>query len=226
MSVRQWWTLVTASALVVVIGGAAAFFLTQNAPPAFRPRSLPVTAPSVTPSVPAQASPGAVTPVSRSQPMTLSIPAIGVHSAVLPPAACCGVLTDGTLQTPPLSGSQADEVGWWKGGFAPGQGGPAILVGHINSAAMGNLVFARLGELKPGDTATITLADGITVTFTVTAKQEVSKSTGPFWTGFWQSAQAAGTPTLRLITCGGAFNPATGHYEDNLLIYLNETSVS
>jgi hypothetical protein len=26
-------------------------------------------------------------------------------------------------------------------------------------------------------------------------------------------------PTLRLVTCGGPFNEATGHYRDNLIVY-------
>ena len=28
-------------------------------------------------------------------------------------------------------------------------------------------------------------------------------------------------PTLRLVTCGGAFDYSTGHYVDNIIVYAN-----
>jgi hypothetical protein len=28
-------------------------------------------------------------------------------------------------------------------------------------------------------------------------------------------------PVLRLITCGGSFDRATGHYRDNVIVYAN-----
>ena len=28
-------------------------------------------------------------------------------------------------------------------------------------------------------------------------------------------------PTLRLVTCGGAFDPASGHYADNVVVFAS-----
>jgi hypothetical protein len=84
---------------------------------------------------------------------------------------------------------------------------------------MGNLTFANLDQMKAGEAAQVTLADGATVWFTVYATQEVSKTAFP-------TSEVYGPtqgPELRLITCGGAFDSATGHYVDNFIVYLKES---
>jgi LPXTG-site transpeptidase (sortase) family protein len=146
--------------------------------------------------------------------MRVIIPAIGVNAPVIPE----GTDSTGALEVPPLSGPQANDAGWWKGGAAPGQNGPAVIVGHINSAAAGNLVFAHLGNLKAGASVQVVLASGVTVSFTVTALQEVSKDVFPTQQVYGPTAG----PTIRLITCGGTFDPASGHYQDNLIVYGTE----
>jgi sortase (surface protein transpeptidase) len=145
------------------------------------------------------------------------IPAIGVNAPVIPE----GTDSTGALEVPPLSGPQANDAAWWKGGAAPGQNGPAVIVGHINSAAAGNLVFAQLGSLQAGASVQVVLSSGVTVSFTVTALQEVGKNAFP-------TQQVYGPtpgPTIRLITCGGTFDSSTGHYQDNLIVYGTEVSV-
>ena len=114
---------------------------------------------------------------------------------------------------PPLSAPNL--AGWWDGGPAPGQDGPAVIAGHVDSAQAGPLVFWNLRLLKPGDTVTV---DPAGVTFTVTAVTQVAKTSFP-------TSQVYGPtpgPELRLVTCGGTFDSATGHYLSNLIVYATE----
>lgn len=196
--------------VVALVGGGTVALLAARAPH-YQPRSLPVVAPSVMSPAPAQASPRVAVAIARSAPARVIIPAIGVDAPVIPE----GTDSTGALEVPPLSGPQAHDAGWWQGGAAPGQNGPAVIVGHINSAAAGDLVFAHLGSLKAGASVQVVLADGVTVSFTVTALQEVSKNAFPTQ----QVYGATPGPTIRLITCGGTFDSSSGHYQDNLIVY-------
>ena len=209
------WRVILAVGVVALIGGGTVALLASHSPH-YQPRSLPVVAPSVMSPAPAQASPRVASVIARSAPVRVIIPAIGVNAPVIPE----GTDSTGALEVPPLSGPQANDAGWWDGGAAPGQNGPAVIVGHINSAAAGNLVFAHLGSLKAGASVQVVLASGVTVSFTVTALQEVSKNTFPTQQVYGPTAG----PTIRLITCGGTFDPATGHYQDNLIVYGTEVS--
>lgn len=217
------WALIAAAAVIAV----GSFLIADGAFTSRTPPSLPVKAPAVTPKASASpsASPPAAAGIARSVPVSLTIPGIGtggcspgVSNATVVPEGT----TDGALDVPPLSGSAAYDVGWWDGGHTPGQDGPAVLVSHVNSAAMGNLTFACLSQMSKGMTAIITLADGAKVTFTVYATQEVLKTAFPTDAVYGMTSD----PELRLITCGGTFDSSTGHYTDNLVIYLKETAVT
>ena len=226
----KWGWLAGTSVVCLVLGGTAAFILTQNMPPSYVPKSLPVAAPSVTPAARAAASPRAsATILARSVPVEVKIPSIGVDARIMQVYD-----PGGQLQAPPLSGAGASEVGWWAGvpgnpqqSYSPGQAGPAVLVGHINSSAIGDLVFAHLTSLKAGQQVMVTLAGGQQVTFVMQSLQEISKAE---WAGgdalARQTTQKVygptSVPSLRLITCGGAFDSSTGHYVDNVIAYLTE----
>jgi hypothetical protein len=168
------------------------------------PQSLPVVRNTSSPAPSASAK-----TVARVVPTRVVIPAIGVNAAVEP----VGLTKGGALATPPLSARNL--TGWWDGGYAPGQDGPAVIVGHIDSAAAGPLVFYHLGGLKPGDVA---YTEPGNLKFTVTQVQEVSKNRFPTQTVYGKTSR----PTLRLITCGGNFNSSTGHYDDNIIVYAVE----
>ncbi len=92
--------------------------------------------------------------------------------------------------------------------------------GHIDSAATGPSVFFRLGALVPGDTADVTLADGTVAVFTVTGVRQYPKSVFPTDVVYGNTDFAG----LRLITCGGAFDPTTGHYMANTVVFASLTS--
>ncbi len=145
----------------------------------------------------------------RSEPTHLKIPKIAVDTDI----TTVGLLADGSLATPPVLSNIA---GWYKFSPTPGEIGPAIIDGHVDSYK--NIsVFWRLRELLPDDQIIITRADGSTVDFKVEALQQFSQENFP-------TNQVYGNidhPGLRLITCGGTFSRATGHYDQNTVVFAS-----
>ena len=166
---------------------------------------------------PASGAAGAIGPAAkgpslhRSFPVSVDIPAIGVHSQLL----SLGVNADGTVQVPPLTTS-ADEAAWLKYSATPGQIGASVIEGHVDSYR-GPAVFFRLGALHPGDIIDVTLADGDTGIFRVTGVREYLKDKFPANVIYSDANYAA----LRLITCGGAFDYTTGHYLSSTVVFAS-----
>ena len=149
-------------------------------------------------------------PVLRaSPPVAVSIPAIGVKSKLLH----LGLNADGTIAVPSLTTS-AGEAAWYKYSVTPGQTGTSVIEGHVDSYA-GPAVFFRLGALRPGNQVNVALADGVTAVFRVTGVREYAKDKFPAQAIYGQTDYAA----LRLITCGGDFDHATGHYLSSIVVY-------
>jgi sortase (surface protein transpeptidase) len=96
----------------------------------------------------------------------------------------------------------------------PGQTGTSVIEGHVDSY-QGPAVFYRLGALRPGNLIDVTLADGITAVFRVTGVREYAKDKFPANTIFGPADYAA----LRVITCGGDFDAATGHYLSSVVVF-------
>ena len=150
----------------------------------------------------------------RSLPVSVEIPAIGVHSTLLH----LGVNSDGTIQVPPVR-TRAGAAAWYKYSATPGQIGTSVIEGHVNNYH-GPAVFFRLGALRPGDTVNVTLADGVTAVFRITGVREYAKARFPAQTIYG----AAGFAALHLITCGGAFDYTTGHYLSSTVVFASLTS--
>lgn len=180
-------------------------------PPPAAPPPPPPAAPSPPPAPPAATgSWGSAIPLGRppapvAEPVTVAVPAIGVASELIP----LGVLADGTLDVP----STAHQAGWYAGGVRPGAPGAAVLAGHVDLGGQAG-VFQRLGELGPGDAVTVTAADGTTHDFTVDRVDRHPKDAFPSLDVYGPEPG----PVLRLITCGGSFDRATGHYRDNIVV--------
>lgn len=139
----------------------------------------------------------------------VEIPAIGVDSGLeqLPLDSRTGELT------PPVEWMSA---GWYRDGTVPGDIGPAVIAGHVDSVTK-PAVFARLGELKPGDEIRVTLSTGDVQTFRVDSQTSAPKDAFPTDLVYGPTP----TPQLRLITCDGVFNGSTGHYLDNLIVFAS-----
>jgi hypothetical protein len=150
---------------------------------------------------------------ARSQPVGISIPALRISSALGPAR---GLNEDGTISDAPLSGPTWSLPWWYDGGPAPGEAGSAVLLGHVDSAVgAGRLgVFFRLGELAPGDTILVQLADGLDTRWTTVSTALYPDRRFPDALVYSRS----GAPTLRLVTCGGRFDPVTGHYESAVVV--------
>jgi sortase (surface protein transpeptidase) len=149
-------------------------------------------------------------PLTRSVPVSIRIPAIGVSAPVMK----VGMNADGTVQVPPVDNHNL--TGWYGDGPAPGQKGPAVILGHVDSV-IGISVFYYLKDLRAGNRIYVTLADGKVTAFAVDGVQKVAKDAFPTAAVYGR----AGYPSLRLITCGGSFDEATGHYLDNILVYAH-----
>ena len=104
----------------------------------------------------------------------------------------------------------------------PGELGPAVLLGHVDSAEYGPGVFFRLGALRPGDTVSVTRADARVATFRVTRVASFPKDRFPTLAVYGNTADAE----LRLITCGGAFDSSARSYENNIVVYAVLTGSS
>lgn len=171
--------------------------------------------------VPAPASPSAgptlapapdftaVREVARAPlPQRLLIPSLDVDAPVGP----VGKAGDGTVEVP----SRWEDVGWYEQGVRPGEAGPAVLLGHVDSKA-GPAVFVRLPEVAPGAVVEVVGEGGATTRFAVDRVESHPKTRFPTDAVYLPALQ----PELRLVTCGGAFDRATGHYRDNVVVYAS-----
>jgi sortase family protein len=152
--------------------------------------------------------------LARSVPVSVRIPAIGVNSRLLH----LGLNPDGTVRVPSVRTS-AGLAAWYKYSATPGQIGSSVIEGHVDSA-QGPAVFFRLGALRPGNVIEVKLADGVTAVFRVTGVREYAKARFPARTIYGTADFAA----LRLITCGGAFDYATGHYLSSTVVFASLAS--
>ncbi|MDD7942881.1 sortase [Actinomycetospora lutea] len=105
-------------------------------------------------------------------------------------------------------------AGWYRHSPTPGERGPAVLLGHVDSAHDGPAVFFNLGALRPGDTASVRRADGRDAVFRVTRVATVPKDRFPTDEVYGDTTGAE----LRLITCGGTFDRGAGSYTDNVVV--------
>jgi LPXTG-site transpeptidase (sortase) family protein len=203
-------TLALAAGLVVIAGGTTGLLLTRHSAAAMRPAAATVAA-LPAPTGPIVAPPQSAAPEPVAAPVSLTIPLIGVQTNLI----TLGLASDGELQVPPLT--MASVAGWYTGSPRPGAIGSAIIVGHIDSNN-GPGVFYHLDKLTSGDKVYVKRSDGTLVEFRVTAVKSYLKDAFPTEEVYGAVPDAE----LRLITCGGAFDPATGHYVNNVVVYAAE----
>jgi hypothetical protein len=205
-------------AVLLVVAGAIARVMglrAQQAPPqpdAAGSGSVAPSRPSSAPStgIPApSAVQGQVLPASP--PVHLDVPAIGVSSDLLD----LGLNPDGTVEVPPLA--KDSKAGWYRDSPTPGEVGPALILGHVDSAEYGPGVFFELGDLRPGDEILVTRADASTAVFRVDRVASYPKDAFPTLEVYGNTDDAE----LRLITCGGDFDPAARSYLSNIVVYAS-----
>jgi hypothetical protein len=148
----------------------------------------------------------ATRPVATGGPVHLSVPSVGIDTAL----TAIELDAAGAL-VPPSDDSLA---GWYRSGPVPGDTGPAVITGHVDSTA-GPAVFFRLRQVAIGDAVAVTRPDGSTVRFTVTRVEQYPKAAFPAAEVY---APTPG-PELRLITCGGGFDRTARSYLDDVVVF-------
>jgi Sortase domain len=140
------------------------------------------------------------------RPVHLKVGAIGVDAEVIP----IGLDVNRALAVP----RDAQLTGWWSGGSVPGESGPTVIVGHFDSKIASG-VFAKLQTLRKGARITIEDSEGSKYVYEVVEMEHLHKTAFPTKKVYGPTDSS----TLRLVTCGGKFNRATGHYVDNTIAY-------
>jgi sortase (surface protein transpeptidase) len=145
----------------------------------------------------------------KSIPARLRIPKIGVDTGL----SQVGLQSDGSMEMPWDIGTAA----WYKYSPTPGEIGPSVIVGHLDGANFANMagIFYRLRELAPGDEFSVTRSDGTVAVFKVLSLKQVPQNNFPTQE-IYGNINYAG---IRLITCGGSFDQAAGHYTDNTVVF-------
>jgi hypothetical protein len=211
-------------AVLLVIGGLVALVLGVRAqrhppqPPASAAIAQPAApagsssnpaSPSGSPTRPGTTSRGPV--LARSVPVSIWIPDINVRSNLLQ----LGLNPDHTVQVPPLS--RNSQAGWYRYSPTPGQLGPSVILGHVDSAEYGPGIFFRLGALRQGNLVEVARSDHTVGVFRIERVVSYPKDHFPTLDVYGNTDHAA----LRLITCGGKFDFSTRNYESNIVAYAS-----
>ena len=146
--------------------------------------------------------------VSGKTPVRIEVSSIGASAAIDP----LGLNRDGSLAVP----KDFRRAGYYTGRSIPGEIGPAIIAAHVGSKS-GPAVFARLKDLRPGAEAVVTRRDGSRIVFVVDRVERHPKNAFPTASVYGPTPDS----TLRLITCGGTFDQATGHHRDNYIAFAH-----
>ncbi|PRX48047.1 sortase family protein [Nonomuraea fuscirosea] len=147
-----------------------------------------------------------------STPIKIVIRSLGIKA----PIKSVGLAKDGTIEVPPAN--NVNLVGWYRNMSTPGEAGPAVLLGHKDTRTR-DAVFARLSEIKNGDTIEVKRQDRTTAVFTVGGVEQAAKKTFPTQRVYGPRDNAQ----LHLITCGGDYDRTVGHYTDNVIVYATMT---
>jgi hypothetical protein len=146
-------------------------------------------------------------PAFPASPRRFRIPSLGITAPIVP----VGIAPrSGELALPP----DPSEVAWYRFGAAPGEAGSAVLAAHVDLGGRPGVFFA-LSRIAVGARVAVDDARGRVHRFTVVARRSYLKRRLPLGLIFADH----GRPFLTLVTCGGAFDEATRHYESNVVVF-------
>jgi sortase (surface protein transpeptidase) len=151
--------------------------------------------------------PEQVAALQKSKPVLLRIPKISLEATFESPL---GLAQDGSIAVP----EGFDTVGWYTYGPTPGELGPAVVLGHVDSID-GPAVFFSLGQLEVGDEVFVMREDGSEAKFVVERKERYPQSEFPTKEVYGDISY----PGLRLVTCSGIYNKGEQRYTHNLVVY-------
>ncbi|MFJ3665972.1 class F sortase [Streptomyces sp. NPDC090106] len=162
--------------------------------------------------------PPALHPMGGALPQRVDLPELGIQA----PVVARGLDDHGAVDPPPYD--RPGDVGWYAGGVRPGAAGTAVLVGHVDTETR-PAVFYKLSAVKPGGTVRVIRDDGKVAEFTVDDVQVLGRDDFDARQAYGPRQQ--GRAELRLITCGGDFDRASGSYTANVVVsaYLTGTGL-
>ncbi len=194
---RQWWAPVLQLVVLaaVIVSGAA---------------KIDVENLAVAADLAADHGRGAHVVVARpaprhAAPVSVDVARVGIHSGLVD----LRKNPDGSVEVPVDYGT----AGWYVGSAHPGDAGPTVLIGHVDSK-QGPGIFYAVSRLHQGDQIVVTRADRTRAVFVVERVQRFAKRDFPTALVY----RGDGHASLRLVTCGGAFDRRTGHYLDNTVV--------
>ncbi|WP_406453601.1 class F sortase [Streptomyces sp. NBC_00876] len=159
-------------------------------------------------------APTPAAPLPSSRPVRVDIPGLGVSAP----------LVDLTLDSRRKLGvpdpAERNLAGWYRDGVTPGSPGNAVVVAHVDTPT-GPAAFAGLDTLRPGATVDVRRADRTVATFRIYAIEEFEKDDFPSTRVYGPTKDAQ----LRLLTCGGVYDPAAGGYQSNVVAFARLMSV-
>jgi Sortase domain len=183
-----------------------------------RDTAVPTTVPT-TVSTPDAAVPAVVPTTVRTRdaavptvvpppvPARLVVESVGIDV----PVRAVGVAADGQMELPPDPAT----IGWYRFGPAPAERrGAVVLGGHLDSLQYGVGPLVRLRKVRTGQLIRISAYDGRTTTYRVDGVREIPKRRLALEDLFDRS----GSPRLRIVTCGGRYEPDNGGYQQNLVV--------
>ena len=146
-------------------------------------------------------------------PVRLRVPAIALDARVVP----VGVEGNGSIDIP----ADVSVLGWYRYSSQPGRAGSSVVIGHVDARSQGAGALFHLRDVMPGAAVVVRLADGSVRRFTVVARRQYRKELLPL-----RIFARSGRPVLTLVTCGGPFDAATGHYLDNVVVFALPTRLA
>ena len=124
-------------------------------------------------------------------------------------------VVDGAMQDP--TGPWV--VAWYENLGSLGTAGNVVMAGHIDYWNVGPAVFYNLSTLEAGNEIVVTGDDGKTYPFAVEWVRQYDSASIPLE----EVAGPTEEQSLTLITCGGAFDYASGHYLQRTVVRANRT---
>lgn len=182
-------------------GGDGAADLVDAASPAQVLRDGPPAAPPL---------PGSASSAeSSAAPVSIAVDSVGVRAPVIRR----GLDGDGAVRSPPYANPEV--VGWYRRSAEPGAAGVSVFVGHMDTAS-DPAVFYRLNDVRPGDEVEVVRADGATAVFTVERVEMFAKDDFDARRVYGQHKR--GRAEIRLLTCGGLYEPLKKRYTGNWVV--------
>lgn len=176
-------------------------------PSAIRSRAAmadPSFTPTPTQSAPAKKPKPGAKPIAENQPTALLLGSINV------PVIDVGVAKDGQMELP----KSPSEIGWYRFGPVPGATeGSAVLAGHVDSKEEGAGPLKNLKKVRSGTEFTVETSSGPRQ-FRVEKTETIKRQTVALEEVFTRT----GKPRLRILTCGGAYLPNNGGYQENVIV--------